>query len=181
MVGIFANCRKFNKELKWNVENVENMGFMFYFCEDFNNGGKPLKWNVEKVKSMYGMFEFCKNLKVPINFLNFNNECDTEDIIKGIPDENNLVINKNENKLVINQPTANQPTANQPTANQPTSNPPTANQPTTNQPTTEKKSYFKGFMGFQKYFKRGGRITRKQKGKKVHQKKSRKILLLKTK
>ena len=167
MRTMFAGCKKFNQTLDWeNVESVERMPYMFSDCIEFNNGGKPLIWNVEKVKSMERMFENCKNLKVPITFYNLNDECNIENITKGIPHENNLVIN--ENKLLINPQKTEWYNKYNPFKREATTAP--TIRTVIDLSTTPPKNWYDKLIR-----RTGGRITRKQKGKKVHQKKSRKM------
>lgn len=63
-ISIYANLDRKYKYLNpdislWNVHNVEDMGFMFYECEDFNcNIGD---WNIEKCKNMEYMLYHCES------------------------------------------------------------------------------------------------------------------------
>ena len=45
----------------WDVSNVEDMGFMFKGCENFNSDLS--KWDVSNVKNMNFMFRKCNSLK----------------------------------------------------------------------------------------------------------------------
>ena len=44
---------------QWDVSNVEEMRYMFCFCESFNCDIS--QWDVSKVKHMKGMFWFCES------------------------------------------------------------------------------------------------------------------------
>ena len=62
MSYMFCNCEKFNQDIsKWNVQNVQNMNYMFCNCEKFNQDIS--KWDVQNVLDMSCMFYGCKKLK----------------------------------------------------------------------------------------------------------------------
>lgn len=47
----------------WDVSRVENMGWMFNYCEKLESVGDLSKWDVSRVENMEGMFTECKKLK----------------------------------------------------------------------------------------------------------------------
>ena len=65
MSYMFYYCENFNGNLSdWDVSNVTNMAWMFYNCRKFN--GKGLEnWNVSNVTDMDYMFDSCWSLKIP--------------------------------------------------------------------------------------------------------------------
>ena len=57
---MFKGCENFNSDLsKWDVSNVKNMKFMFQHCKNFNSDLS--KWDVSSVEDMYSMFWNCEN------------------------------------------------------------------------------------------------------------------------
>ena len=68
MSYMFAYCEKLKScgnLLKWNVSNVNNMSYMFYGCKSFNQDIS--NWNVSNVTNMNGMFYYCKNFNQDIS------------------------------------------------------------------------------------------------------------------
>ena len=47
----------------WDVSNVTNMNYMFFYCINLNSMGNISNWNVSNVKYMHNIFCGCKNLK----------------------------------------------------------------------------------------------------------------------
>ena len=59
---MFKGCENFNSDLsKWNVSKVTNMTWMFRGCENFNSDLS--NWDVSSVEDMRSMFHNCKSLK----------------------------------------------------------------------------------------------------------------------
>ena len=54
MSYMFFNAPSFNKDLNWNVSNVENMYAMFADATSFN--GNISNWNTSKVTTMRSLF-----------------------------------------------------------------------------------------------------------------------------
>ena len=56
----------FNENINdWDVSNVTNMEYMFYYCKNFN---QPLNnWDVSNVTTMCCMFQCCINFNQPLN------------------------------------------------------------------------------------------------------------------
>ncbi len=53
---LFLNS-SFNQDVSgWNIDQVENMAYMFQGATSFNNGNQPLNWDVKNVKIMPYMF-----------------------------------------------------------------------------------------------------------------------------
>ena len=56
----------FNGDIsKWDVSNVTNMEYMFYWCENFNQDISS--WDVSNVKNMSWMFGRCKSFNQDIS------------------------------------------------------------------------------------------------------------------
>ena len=54
----FIGCESFNQDIsKWNVSNVTDMRYMFYWCSKFNQDISG--WDVQNVKSSESMFSNC--------------------------------------------------------------------------------------------------------------------------
>jgi len=49
----------------WNVSNVENMGYMFGYCNNFNCDLS--QWDTSNVKNMFAMFRGCKLFNQDLN------------------------------------------------------------------------------------------------------------------
>lgn len=63
-VGIFENTKfEYIDISNWDVSNVENISFMFFYCDKLKSLGDISDWDVSKVEDMTGMFADCKNLK----------------------------------------------------------------------------------------------------------------------
>merc|ERR1719313_1157806 len=62
---MFAEAKSFNQPLNdWQVDNVRNMGGMFYKASSFD---QPLNnWQVDKVTSMHGMFLGASSFNRPL-------------------------------------------------------------------------------------------------------------------
>ena len=54
----------------WDVSSVENMEYMFYFCDKFNCDIS--KWDISNVTNMSGMFENCENFNCDLSKWNVN-------------------------------------------------------------------------------------------------------------
>ncbi len=71
---MFSNCSSITtipSINSWNVSNVTNMGFMFYYASQFNS---PLNnWNVSNVTNMQSMFYGATNFNQPIGDWNVSN------------------------------------------------------------------------------------------------------------
>ena len=67
MSYMFYYCENFNGNLSdWDVSNVTNMSWMFYNCRKFNGKGLGLEnWNVSNVTDMDYMFDSCWSLIIP--------------------------------------------------------------------------------------------------------------------
>ena len=77
MSNLFANS-DFNGNIsKWDVSNVTNMNYMFYWCKLFNQDIS--KWDVSNVRNMTGTFFNCESFNQDIskwdvsNVTNMNN------------------------------------------------------------------------------------------------------------
>ena len=66
MSYLFVNSQRedFSGIEKWDVSGVENMGYMFYGANNFN---QPLeKWDVSNVRDMYEMFSDARSFNQPL-------------------------------------------------------------------------------------------------------------------
>ena len=65
MEFMFYYCYIFDSDLSnWNVSNVKDMSYMFTVCENFK--GKGLEnWDVSKVEDMKYMFGGCDKITIP--------------------------------------------------------------------------------------------------------------------
>ena len=60
--GLFEGLDPHNIKLdKWDVSNVTNMSYIFYYCYNFNSDLS--NWDVSKVEDMKGMFFRCKKFE----------------------------------------------------------------------------------------------------------------------
>ena len=73
MSYMFYDCEKFNGNLsKWDISKVKNINTMFCLCSDFMGNGLK-NWNVSKIKNMSGLFYKCKNLNCDLSGWNVSN------------------------------------------------------------------------------------------------------------
>ena len=56
----------------WNVSKVEDMQYMFAYCEKLKSVGDISNWDVSNVKNMIGMFYHCSTLKYVGDLSNWN-------------------------------------------------------------------------------------------------------------
>ena len=61
MSYMFCNCEKFNQDIsKWNVQNVQNMSYMFFYCKKINQN--TFNWNVFNITNIFGTILGCFRL-----------------------------------------------------------------------------------------------------------------------
>ena len=70
---------------EWNIENVENLSFLFYNCSSLKTLPDISKWNIKNVKDLNSLFEGCSSLKeLPdISKWNIKNIKDLSNLFKG--------------------------------------------------------------------------------------------------
>ena len=66
--GIFEYTRfKYIDISDWNVSNITNMSYMFYYCEELESVGDISKWDVSNVTNMRSMFFRCESFNQDIS------------------------------------------------------------------------------------------------------------------
>ena len=66
--GIFEETKfKYIDISDWNVSNITNMSYMFYYCEELESVGDISKWDVSNVTNMRSMFFRCESFNQDIS------------------------------------------------------------------------------------------------------------------
>ena len=115
MDTMFGDARAFDQDIgyypsvsttAWNTANVTTMKKMFYWAENFNNGGNASigNWNTSKVTDMYGMFLVAKKFNQPIGTWNTSKVTNMNDMFNYA-----TIFNQNINSWNVNKVTQKPP------------------------------------------------------------------------
>ena len=97
MSNLFANS-DFNGNIsKWDVSNVTNMNYMFYWCKLFNQDISA--WNVSNVKNMTSMFFNCESFNQDISKWDVSNVTNMNNMFGGCSKFNQDISNWNVSKV----------------------------------------------------------------------------------
>jgi len=73
MNNMFYNCKSLfslPNISKWNIENVNDLSFLFCKCSSLLDLPDISKWNTKNVTDIHGLFAYCTSLIVYLIFQN---------------------------------------------------------------------------------------------------------------
>ena len=98
--GIFSETKfKYIDISDWNVSNITNMSYMFYYCEELESVGDISKWDVSNVTNMRSMFFRCESFNQDISGWNVSNVTDMNGMFSGCESFNQDISRWNVSKV----------------------------------------------------------------------------------
>ena len=76
-LGIFHDCESLSSLpdiSKWNIQNVNDISYMFSNCKSLSSLPDISKWNTQNVNDMSGIFSNCKSLSFLPDISKWNTE-----------------------------------------------------------------------------------------------------------